>query len=586
MKKILLAIIVFIILPAFLYCAPDVTIKLETNNGSSTLNVTDSDNITVSSITSNGKIYSVDIIESGSGFKLPDGSLVQGSGDLGKWTEGAGNIIYYNTANVGIGTTNPAAKLDVNGSIETNYGVMAVTGVFSGAVTADRINVATVAATTNQGLRLVDDGGNLGLKVLDGGNIRLGAGRAFTLGDSADSRLFSMYYSAAPEMIFKNESGSKWTRFIEASSKNVLGIWGSGDSSGVIVSTYVASPPVKGLWVQGNVGIGAGNYGATTSELEVAGRIEASSSMKAPQINALDANGLKLYDDAANGIFIKDGGNVGIGTEVPTGKFDVYGGGIKCRVGTGVSDGIIVQSTTTLSRRIGMIPGDDNVGLIFRNDGTGHRGIRSDGSKFEFMNAGVSAVNPDLWTTIYMTLDSNGNLGIGTTAPTAKLDIIQSGSVAGLKVSGGTNSYMLTTNGTVINKLQVIDAINVGTIGNQTGHRLDVITNNTARISIEGGGNVGIGITNPVGLFQVGIGTMTVLSNGNVGIGTTNPTEKLYVNGNIRIIGTGTALPSASVNYRGTLYLLQGGTGVTDKLYLCMKTDTDTYVWVLVSLGN
>ena len=35
------------------------------------------------------------------------------------------------------------------------------------------------------------------------------------------------------------------------------------------------------------------------------------------QINARDGDGLKLYDDASNGIFIEDGGQIGIGTSSP-----------------------------------------------------------------------------------------------------------------------------------------------------------------------------------------------------------------------------------------------------------------------------
>ncbi len=41
-----------------------------------------------------------------------------GSGGSSQWTTGAANVIYYNTANVGIGTATPAAALDVVGDIQ------------------------------------------------------------------------------------------------------------------------------------------------------------------------------------------------------------------------------------------------------------------------------------------------------------------------------------------------------------------------------------------------------------------------------------------------------------------------------------
>jgi hypothetical protein len=72
---------------------------------------------------------------------------------------------------------------------------------------------------------------------------------------------------------------------------------------------------------------------------------------------------------------------------------------------------------------------------------------------------------------------------------------------------------------------------------------------------------------------------------GNVGIGTTDATNaKLDVNGNIRIRGTGTGLPTAGVSYRGVMYLLQG---TPDKLYMCMAKNNGTdYHWVLIAIGE
>ena len=41
------------------------------------------------------------------------------AGGLGNWISGAGNDIYYNAGDVGIGVANPDVKLDVSGVIET-----------------------------------------------------------------------------------------------------------------------------------------------------------------------------------------------------------------------------------------------------------------------------------------------------------------------------------------------------------------------------------------------------------------------------------------------------------------------------------
>ena len=48
--------------------------------------------------------------------------------------------------------------------------------------------------------------------------------------------------------------------------------------------------------------------------------------IQANKIRARDGDGLALYEDGGSGIFVKDGGNVGIGTTVPSAKLAINGG--------------------------------------------------------------------------------------------------------------------------------------------------------------------------------------------------------------------------------------------------------------------
>ena len=160
---------------------------------------------------------------------------------------------------------------------------------------------------------------------------------------------------------------------------------------------------------------------------------------------------------------------------------------------------------------------------------------------------------------------NSGSVGIGTTSPAEKLDVIGGAVAAG--------------NGTIRTG---ITYSSLGLIGTFTNHDLGVITNGTERMRITSGGNVGIGNTNPVqklsvagsyvrmeslstdntnagtffrvlnGATTVGQSTQAVLNNGdyiittgtsseaermritaagNVGIGTTSPATLFYVNG-------------------------------------------------------
>ena len=44
-------------------------------------------------------------------------------------------------------------------------------------------------------------------------------------------------------------------------------------------------------------------------------------------------------------------------------------------------------------------------------------------------------------------------------------------------------------------------------------------------------------------------------------------------------------LPTPDASYRGKMIRVEGGAGVADKLYMCMKSAADTYSWVLVVQG-
>lgn len=91
------------------------------------------------------------------------------------------------------------------------------------------------------------------------------------------------------------------------------------------------------------------------------------------EVRARDAGGLKLYDDAGNGIFVEDGGQVGIGTAAPAYKLD----------------GLVAAGAQNIFRF-----GQSGVSNGFT--------LASDGS-----------------TLTYALLD--GNVGIGTTSPQGKL---------------------------------------------------------------------------------------------------------------------------------------------------------------------
>jgi hypothetical protein len=104
-----------------------------------------------------------------------------------------------------------------------------------------------------------------------------------------------------------------------------------------------------------------------------------------------------------------------------------------------------------------------------------------------YYKASTAAINfTGTGGTDLMTLTNGGNLGIGTTSPSEKLDVIGGAVAAG--------------NGTIRTG---ITYSSLGLIGTFTNHDLGVITNGSERMRITSGGNVGIGTTSPSWLLQL-----------------------------------------------------------------------------------
>ena len=113
--------------------------------------------------------------------------------------------------------------------------------------------------------------------------------------------------------------------------------------------------------------------------------------------------------------------------------------------------------------------------------------------------------------TTFMSITSSGNVGIGTTAPIQKLDVIGDARATNFRVDS-TNKYI---------------------IGN--GNQYMTGTNDTA-----------------LELYSGGSSRVYISSSGNVGIGTTDPSQQLEVRGNIQISGSHNTSPQLEVKASGS----------------------------------
>lgn len=78
--------------------------------------------------------------------------------------------------------------------------------------------------------------------------------------------------------------------------------------------------------------------------------------------------------------------------------------------------------------------------------------------------------------------------------------------------------------------------------------------------------------------LETASGNITMLTTGEVGIGTYGATQKLEVNGGMRL-NTNTAKPTCDTTARGTFWAFKGGAGVKDTVEVCAKDAGDAYAW-------
>ena len=186
-----------------------------------------------------------------------------------------------------------------------------------------------------------------------------------------------------------------------------------------------------------------------------------------------------------NGIFT---GNVGIGTTSPTTKLDVAG--------------------------------DSSTMMTVRNTGTTSSVIISNGSSSnQIFSRGVnSSTGRDLsfvqGTSEAMRITSSGNVGIGTTSPGQKLEVVSNTTYDGIQIKGSSIPTLgiidTTNNAKFVAYVRDSDA----TIGMETNHPLTINTNNTERMRITSSGNVGIGTTSPSQKLDVVGGFIRSISTG------------------------------------------------------------------------
>ncbi|MFA5886354.1 MAG: tail fiber domain-containing protein [Patescibacteria group bacterium] len=245
--------------------------------------------------------------------------------------------------------------------------------------------------------------------------------------------------------------------------------------------------------------------------------------------------------------------NVGIGTTNPLGKLDIIESGNQIRIdadGSGTNyGGYPLTLNRTGSSADGILMHGayvDNATYYWgqTHGSFGARGINlSYGAGISFYADNVATtLNTSFTPTERMRITNAGNVGIGTTTPTAELEM---GSGSGYSIKAGNQK--------------------IGDVANP-GADSDVVT--------LGWLNSAIAPLNPGGSNSLWSGTSTGniwnTNSGNVGIGTTNPTAKLSIGDGINSLPASTTLWIKGVS----------GTGRTNRISLGLNNNQDYGIYI------
>ena len=362
------------------------------------------------------------------------------------------------SGNVGIGTSSPSAKLDVNGDAI--------------------INSVTV------GLGAGSSSGNtaIGLNVLSNN----------TAGD--------FNTAVGRDALFSNTTGQTNT----ANGVSAL----RSNTTGIANTAYGVSALRENITGNKNTafGNGAGRLITAGDNNTILGSFDGNQG--GLDIRTSSNNIVISAGDGNPRIVSNASGNVGIGTISPSDKLDIAGS-------------IRFSGSALMSGNAQYIRATDSgsatpriLGLNATNDFfIGPIDTYAGGSIFYGASANVQKQIFDTGGTERMRIDESGNIGIGTNSPSRRLDVV--GEIGCDDITLGTSSINSAINFT---------------------------STDSARAKLEYSNTTGrITLSNSFGGFVVATGTggssserMRVLSTGDVGIGTPNPSAKLEVNGSLK----------------------------------------------------
>ena len=486
---------------------------------------------------------------------------------------GSSRLKILSNGNVGIGTTSPSTTLQVYNSTEGQYMEIGAGdgGGRSLVFTSSNNNgsagaLHTINAKSINGVIALSTAGSEAIRITSAGNVGIGTTNpSEKLEVAGNARITG-------DVTLSNGNALRWT------SDDVRI---EGTTAGDNIKFYVANTEILQLAQSGTLATVTGNLRVTGAYYDsnnlpgTSGQVLSSTAtgtdwVSLSEISGVDGTGTTNYvakwsdtDTITDSVIYDDGTNVGIGTTNPLELFHVHQGNSGGSANI-AADEILVEGDGDTG--ITISSPSSNIGtLAFGDESVSLRGaLRYDHSD-DSMIFRVSSAEK-------MRITSTGNVGIGTTSPTEKLEV--SGNILidsiGQELQFSNHSVGAYRDGS--NRLMISGYGGIRFQAEAVGG----MENQATRMVINPSGNVGIGVNSPSSKLHVNSGAentvalfesadarsrivlkdnsgegqlnalgdnitfatsssaterMRITSNGNVGIGTTSPNAALQING-------------------------------------------------------
>jgi excisionase family DNA binding protein len=422
---------------------------------------------------------------------------------------------------------NTATVSDMRGSESLLYNTSTgtITNGYAGYFNIQNLTTGTIGSAYGNFIRLNLNGGTItntyGLYIDD-----------VTLGTQTNQAYGIYVNDANARNYFAGNVGIGTTAPTGKLDVRGIGLFGTSDLSGIpgrlVVQDSTAAGNSLSLTTNSNIGssvlginfidrINATSQGA---EGQIGSYIRSERSGSGAGFRLLfgTSDGVDLAADAVTKMVIDTTGNVGIGTTAP-------GSALHVGAGSGATINSIIPQINNVQTS-----GQASIG-VYVNDGTNNRRasffVDQTNAKWGLFNTYGSGAIPFTISqggTEVFRIDSSGNTGIGTTAPSALFSV------------GSTSQFQVNSSGQVT---YVDGTTNTATAvcKNASGQLAACNTTGTGAAFVQGGNSFGalatLGTNDSFDLaFETaGVEKMRILTSGNVGIGTTTPLGKLEIKG-------------------------------------------------------